>query len=95
MSQETTQGSENCGLLTQVTYSEKCTVGGLQGGLLTQVVLKTRLTRYFAKIHAPKLYLTAQKATIQEVTTMLATSKNILFPGHNHLLTAGTDNPSL
>ena len=26
---------------------------------------------------------------------MLATSKNVLFPGHNHLLTTGTDDPSL
>ena len=26
---------------------------------------------------------------------MLAISKNVLFPGHNHLLTAGTDDPSL
>ena len=26
---------------------------------------------------------------------MLATSKKSLFPGHNHLLTTGTDNPSL
>ena len=26
---------------------------------------------------------------------MLATSKNVLFPGHNHLLTIGTDDPSL
>ena len=25
---------------------------------------------------------------------MLATSKNVLFPGHNHLLTTGTDDPS-
>ena len=25
---------------------------------------------------------------------MLATSKNVLFPGHNHLLTAGTDDHS-
>ena len=25
---------------------------------------------------------------------MLATSKNVLFPGHNHLLTTGTDGPS-
>ena len=36
-----------------------------------------------------------KKATIQQVTTMLATSKNVLFPGHNHLLTTGTDDPSL
>ena len=39
----------------------------------------------------------AKKATIDQVTTMLAwaTSKNVLFPGHNHLLTTGTDDPSL
>ena len=30
-----------------------------------------------------------KKATIHLVTTMLATSKNVLFPGHNHLLTTG------
>ena len=35
-----------------------------------------------------------KKATIHQVTTMLATSKNVLFPGHNHLLTIGTDDPS-
>ena len=35
--------------------------------------------------------------TIHQVTTMLATSNNVLhvFPGHNHLLTTGTDDPSL
>ena len=33
----------------------------------------------------------AQKVTIHYVTTMLATSKNVLFPGHNHLLTTITD----
>ena len=26
---------------------------------------------------------------------MLATSENVLFPGHNYLLTIGTDDPSL
>ena len=26
---------------------------------------------------------------------MLATSKNVLFPGHNHLLTTGADDPSI
>ena len=26
---------------------------------------------------------------------MLATSKNVLFPGHKHLLTTSTDDPSL
>ena len=38
---------------------------------------------------------TGQKATIHQVTTMLATSKNVLFPGHNHLQTTGADDPSL
>ena len=32
-----------------------------------------------------------KKATIHQVTTMLATSKDVLFPGHNHLLTTITD----
>ena len=36
-----------------------------------------------------------KKASIHQVTTMLATSKNVLFPGHNHLLTTGTDDPTL
>ena len=36
-----------------------------------------------------------KKATIHHVTTMLATSKNVLFPSHNHLLTTGTDDPTL
>ena len=39
---------------------------------------------------------TAQKKpTIHHLTTMLATSKNVLFPGHNHLLTTSTDDPPL
>ena len=37
----------------------------------------------------------AQKTTIHQITTMQATSKNVLFPGHNHLLTTGIDYPSL
>ena len=41
-------------------------------------------------------YNTTQKnPTIHQVTTMLATSKNVLLPGHTHLLTTGTDDPKL
>ena len=40
--------------------------------------------------HAPR-----QKATIQQLTTMPSTSKNVLFPGHYHLLTNGANDPSL
>ena len=36
-----------------------------------------------------------KKLTIHQVTTMIATSKNVLFPGHNHLLTTGTDDRRL
>ena len=35
------------------------------------------------------------KATIHQVTTMLVTSKNVLFPGHDHLLTTSTNDSSL
>ena len=35
-----------------------------------------------------------QNATIHQVPTMLATSKNVLLTGHNNLLTTGTDDPS-
>ena len=39
--------------------------------------------------------LCAKKATIHQVTTMLATSRNVLFPGHSHLITIGTDDQTL
>ena len=36
--------------------------------------------------------ITSRKnTTIHQVTTVLATSKNVLLPGHNHMLTTGTD----
>ena len=36
-----------------------------------------------------------KKATIHQLTTMLSTSKSVRFPGHNHLLTTGADDPTL
>ena len=36
-----------------------------------------------------------KKATIHQVTTMLATSKNVLFPSHNRLPTTGADDRTL
>ena len=36
-----------------------------------------------------------KKASIHQLTTMLATPKKVLFPGHNHLLTTGTDDRTL
>ena len=41
------------------------------------------------------MHITTQKNTIHQLTTMLSTFKNVLFPGHNHLLTTGADDPSL
>ena len=40
-------------------------------------------------------YAHRKKATIHQLTTRLATSKIVLFPGHNHLLTTGADDPTL
>ena len=37
----------------------------------------------------------AKKAIIHQATTMLATSKNVLFPGHNHMLTTSIDDQTL
>ena len=38
---------------------------------------------------------TAAKTTIHQVTIMLATSRSVLLPGHNHLLITGTDDLTL
>ena len=35
------------------------------------------------------------KTPLSTITSMLATSKKVLFPGHNPMLTTGTDDPSL
>ena len=40
-------------------------------------------------------YAMREKATIHQVTTMPATSENVLFPGYNNQLTTGTDDPTL
>ena len=41
--------------------------------------------------HFTTSLVTVQKATIHQITTMLATSKNVLIPAHNHLLTTDAD----
>ena len=38
---------------------------------------------------------TGQKATIHQLTTMLVSYKNVIFPDHNHLLTSSADDPIL
>ena len=41
------------------------------------------------------LYCAKKIATIHQVNTMLDTSKNVVFPGHNHLPTTGTHNSDI
>ena len=43
----------------------------------------------------PPVLTLGKKATIHQVATMLATSKYVPFPSHNHLLTTGADDPTL
>ena len=55
--------------------------------------MNIKCTSYF---HAYDTEATlGKKATIHQLTTMLSVSKNGLFPGHNHLLTTGADDPTL
>ena len=49
---------------------------------------------WWAETYRPTC-LTAQEPTMHQVTTMQAPSKNVIFPGYNHLLTTGTDDPTL
>ena len=50
----------------------------------------------FLSAHTPTQHNTHHKeATIDQVTTILATPKNVLFPGHNHLQTTGADDLTL
>ena len=46
---------------------------------------------FHAKYAETAEVLLSKKAAIHQLTTMLATSKKVLFPGHNYLLTTGTD----
>ena len=49
--------------------------------------------RSFASV--PVAVTAKKKPTIYQVTIMLATSKSVVFPGHNYLLTTGADDPKL
>ena len=54
---------------------------------LCTVTIENHSTVYFyhfdALYHGVVIHY-AKKATIRQVTTMLATSKDVLLPGHNH-----------
>ena len=47
------------------------------------------------RMHTLELIALCHKATIYQLTTMLATSKNVLFQGNKHLVTTGSDDPLL
>ena len=59
------------------------------------VLTNGRIVRHTHTHVVKNVTYTGQTATIHQLTTMLSTSKNILFPGHNHLLTTSGDDPSL
>ena len=62
--------------------------------LETQNMYHTGLSRE-AFMMASQLLTMGEKDTIHQVTAMLVTSKTVLFPGPNHLLTTDADVPTL
>ena len=54
-----------------------------------------KISHQLAKQDLVRRITLCKKATIHQVTTMLATPKNVLFPSHNHMLTTGTDHLTL
>ena len=62
-----------------------------QWQLHTESKVKPSLIHYYSSTS----YSHSKKKTIHQLTTMLSTSKNVLFLGHNHLLTTGADDLTL
>ena len=55
----------------------------------------TSASKVSVQVNVRQYFSLTPKVTIQQVTSMLATSKNILLPSPNHLLTISADDPSL
>ena len=72
-----------------VTYMLRVDSSSQKGGNTSSDVFMLHVMQY------GRFWSLRKKVTIHQVTIMLAISKNALFPGHNHLLTTGTDDPSL
>ena len=67
---------------------------------ISKVTLATQannkqILRRDTTVHFVRLQSLHKKATIQQVITMLATSKNVLCPCHNHLLTTSANDLTL
>ena len=45
--------------------------------------------------HLHEMGALGKNATIHQLTSMLATFNKVLFPGHNHMLTTGIDDPTI
>ena len=60
-----------------------------------QSMTKNTLTLSQSNITELAVQTNIASVTIHQLTTMLVTFKNVLFPGHNHLLTTVADDPSL
>ena len=67
------------------------------------LTLEQRATKYqhltvaYKIIKQPgiQVYPLGKKPIVHQLTTMLSTSENVLFPRYNHLLTTRADDPSL
>ena len=92
----------SCGLNNQNSlcyneYSQQGKTISITGTIYAQIHL---YCNYVLNFDEPTVCLLnhsmslSQKATIHQVTTMLATYKNVLFPCHN-LVATGTDDPTL
>ena len=72
--------------------------GGLQGSCMLLKMdreIQTRVDEDLSGNQNFKGNTLGKKATIHQATSMLAIFTNVLFPGHNHLLTTGAENPTL
>ena len=65
-----------------INSESETTVWDFWGSMVYSATIYTTIGKLLRKKHC------AKKVTIHQVTTMLATSKIVLFPGHNHLLYA-------
>ena len=76
-----------------LTFAVECYY--ISGDIIAQLTIPyTRLINWVI-CHPFHDRLLDKKSTIHQLTTMLSTPKNVLFPGDSHLQTTGVDVPSL
>ena len=78
-----------------ITHCNRSTINVLISVCLPVCLYHTnaKSTEYLSTSDIFSMYTLDKEATIHQLTTMLSTSKNVQFPGHNHLLATGADDP--